>query len=235
LLGVYGIWHGGKEWKDVTVDLGFVVSNDGINFREPAHEWTFLQRGEDGAWDQGGLLQGQGFENIGDETFIYYGAWDPRHWQNTPERGGVGIATLPRDCFGDLVVEEAGKGPGAYQLPVIQSEFVTAAVPIKPGIVHRLYLNADGLGAEADLKIELLDDRERPLPGFSGKNAAIVRQSGFHMPISWNGQETIAGLPDRIRLKVTFEGEQNTKIRFSALYVQHDATDERGKTGNPTP
>jgi len=30
----------------------------------------------------------------------------------------------------------------------------------------------------------------------------------------------IAGLPDRIRLKVSFEGEQKTKIHFSALYVQ---------------
>jgi hypothetical protein len=220
LLGLYGRWHGGKEWKDVTIDLGFVLSNDGVNFREPAHEWTFLKRGEDGAWDQGGLLQGQGFENIGDETFIYYGAWDPRHWQNTPERGGVGIAVLPRDRFGDLVVEEAGKGKGDYQLPVIQREFVTAAVPIKSGVAHRFYLNADGLGPQSALKIELLDNHERPLPGFSGKAAAIVRQSGFHTPISWNGQTAIAGLPDRIRLNVTFEGEQKTKIRFSAIYVQ---------------
>jgi len=165
-------------------------------------------------------LQGQGFENIGDETFIYYGAWDPRHWQNTPERGGVGIATLPRDRFGDLVVEEAGKGPGDYQLPVIQGEFITAAVPTKVGAAHRFYLNADGLGAQAELKIELLDNHERPLPGFSGKDAAIVRQSGFHTPVTWNGQTAIADLPDRIRVKATFEGEQKTGIRFSALYVQ---------------
>ena len=125
LLGVYGRWHGAKEWKDISVDLGFVVSNDGLNFREPAHEWTFLRRGEDGAWDQGGVLQGQGFENIGDQTFIYYGAWDPR--EKAAPRGGVGIATLPRDRFGDLVVEEAGTGAGDYQLPITRSEFITAA------------------------------------------------------------------------------------------------------------
>ena len=106
LLGVVGVWHGAKEWKDITVDLGFVVSNDGLNFREPAHEWTFLRRGEDGAWDQGGLLQGQGFENVGEQTFIYYGAWDPRHRESVPARGGVGIAVLSRDRFGELVVEE---------------------------------------------------------------------------------------------------------------------------------
>lgn len=95
LLGVSGRWHGAKDWKDVTVDLGFVMSNDGLRFREPLHEWTFLKRGSDGEWDQGGLLQGQGFENIGAQTLIYYGAWDPRNWQGAPPRGGVGIATLP--------------------------------------------------------------------------------------------------------------------------------------------
>lgn len=220
LLGITGRWHGAKEWKDITIDLGFVVSNDAINFREPAHEWTFLGRGEDGAWDQGGLLQGQGFENIGDKTFIYYGAWDPRHWKEAPPRGGVGIATLPRDRFGDLVVEEAGKGPGNYQLPVVTSEFITAAIPVKTGVAHRFNVNADGLGAEAALRIELLDQNERPLPGWSGDDAGIVRQSGFQTPVLWNGKAAVRDLPDRIRIRVSFEGARNTDIRFSALYLR---------------
>jgi hypothetical protein len=220
LLGITGRWHGAAEWKDVTVDLGFVVSNDGVSFREPAHEWTFMKRGEDGAWDQGGVIQGQGFENIGDQTFIYYGAWDPRIRVNPPARGGVGIAMLPRDRFGDLVVETVGKGPGDYQLPVITSEFVTAAVPINPKTSSRFFLNADGLGPEAALKVELLDDKERPLPGWSGKDAALIRQNGFQTPITWSGKSEVSGLPGRICIHVTFEGKRNTDIRFSALYLK---------------
>jgi len=220
LLGVYGRWHGAREWRHITIDLGFVVSNDGLSFREPAHEWTFLKRGEDGAWDQGGLLQGQGFENMGDQTFIYYGAWDPRHWKEAPPRGGVGIATLPRDRFSDLVVEEAGKGPGNYQLPVITSEFITTALPVKAGAAQRFYLNADGLGDEAALRIELLGQDERPLPGWSGADAAVVRRSGFQTPVVWSGKAEARGLPERIRIRVVFEGERNMAIRFSALYLQ---------------
>jgi hypothetical protein len=220
LLGVVGLFHGAKEWKDITIDLGLVVSNDGLNFREPAHEWTFLKRGEDGAWDQGGLLQAQGFENVGDQTFIYYGAWDPRHWKGSPPRGGVGIATLPRDRFGDLVVEEAGKGPGDYQLPEINSELITAAVSTKPNRPHRFYLNADGLGPEAALRIELLDAHEKPLQSYSGEDAAIVRASGFQTPIVWAGQREVRDLPERVRMRVTFDGKRNTDIRFSAIYVQ---------------
>jgi len=220
LLGISGIWHGGKEWKDVTVDLGFVVSNDGVRFRQPAHEWTFLKRGADGEWDQGGLLQGQGFENVGDQTLIYYGAWDPRHWQGSPPRGGVGIARLPRDRFAVLSVDKTTTGKGNYQMPETQSEFLTAAIPLKGKDPQRFFVNADGLGAEASLKVELLSSNAVPLPEYSGENAAIVKTSGFQTPVLWNGRQEIENLPDRIRLRVTFEGQKKTEIRFSAMYVR---------------
>ena len=220
LLGIYGRWHGSVEWKDVSVDLGFVVSNDGLNFREPQNEWTFLKRGDDGQWDQGGLLQGQGFENIGEQTFVYYGAWDPRHSQNEPKRGGMGIAMLPRDRFGELMVDTSSTGLGDYQLPITTSEFITRTVQVKPDVGHRLYVNVDGLGSEAALKIELLDKSEKPLPGYSGSNAATIRQSGFQTPVEWSGKHEFRNLPELISIRVTIEGNRRTDIRFSALYVQ---------------
>jgi hypothetical protein len=218
LLGIVGLWHGAREWKDITIDLGFVVSNDGVSFREPAREWTFLKRGNDGEWDEGGVLQAQGFENVGEQTFIYYGAWDPRDWKQSPPRGGVGIAILPRDRFADLVVEKAGEGPGNYQIPKVTSEFITSATPVSK-TATRLYVNAEGLGKDASLRIELLDAQERPLPGYSGQDAAIVSQSGFQTPVRWNGKETASQLPERIRMRVRFEGARNTGIRFSAIYL----------------
>ncbi len=213
LLGLVGLWHGAAAWPDITIDLGFVLSNDGLSFREPAHEWTWLRRGEDGAWDQGGVLQGQGFENVGEQTFIYYGAWDPRNWKQTPPRGGVGLALLPRDRFGDLVVELAGEGKGDYQVPAVTSEFVTAPMVVRKAA--RFFLNADGLGADAALRIELLAENETPLPGYS----ATVRQSGFQTPIVWSGG---GELPERVRVHVVFEGKRRTDIHFSALYLQSE-------------
>lgn len=211
LLGVYGRWHGAAEWKDVTVDLGFVLSNDGHRFREPKHEWTLLKRGEDGAWDQGGVLQGQGFENIGEQTFLYYGAWDPRG-TGGPEvkRGGVGIALLERDRFADLRVDTSGEGPGDYQLPQVTAELVTAAFAAGK---RPLFVNAAGLGSEAFLRVQALDERERPLEGFE----AEIRESGFQTPIRW---KTTNALPERARLKIGFEGAKRTEIRLSAIYVR---------------
>ncbi len=216
LLGIYGQWHGAKEWKDITVDLGFVISHNGVNFHEPSHDWVFLKRGEDNAWDQGGLLQGQGFENIGDQTFVYYGAWDPR--TRGAARGGVGIATLPRDRFADLVVDELAKGPGDYQQPNITSEFTTANLIRGDKPSRRFYVNVDGLGPEAKLRIELLDEKEQPIPAYVGKNAATIDTNGFQTPIAWNNATQIKNLPDRYRIHVIFEGEKNTDIRFNAIY-----------------
>lgn len=220
LVGISGIWHGAKDWKEVTVDLGFVISNDGVHFRQPAYEWTFLERGEDGAWDEGGLLQGQGFENIGDRTFIYYGAWDPRDWEGSPPRGGVGIATLPRDRFADFMVDESTKGKGNYQLPETVGQFMTGVVNLPAESPARFYVNAAGLGGEAALRIELLGHNTVPLPQFSGENAAIVRKNGFQTPVLWADGKRIENLPERVRLRVTFEGEKRNDIRFSALYVR---------------
>ncbi|HRX77603.1 MAG TPA: hypothetical protein P5307_01010 [Pirellulaceae bacterium] len=219
LVGISGMWHGTADWKDLTIDLGLVVSNDGVHFREPMHEHIFLKRSDDGAWDAGGLLQAQGFENIGDKTLIYYGAWDPRGWEQSPPRGGVGIATLPRDRFADLVVDKTTEGSGDYQMRTTASRFLTTALPIKAG-TRRFYVNADGLSEDARLRIELLDNELSALPALSGASAAIVSQSGFQTPIVWNGKHEIEGLPDRVRLQVTFEGISNTHIHFNAIYVQ---------------
>ena len=222
LLGVSGLWHGGKEWPDVTIDLGFVISNDGLHFREPAHDWAFIKRGQDKEWDQGGLIQGQGFEQVGDETFIYYGAWDPRHWEDAPRRGGVGIATVPRDRFADLVVETKTQGMGDYQAKDPVSEFITSSIPLRAGAASRFFVNADGPSDKATLTFELLAHDFKPLPGFSGKDAAVATKSGFHTPLTWSGQDAHASdqLPERVRVKATFGGAEKEKIRFSALYVQ---------------
>jgi hypothetical protein len=219
LLGISGIWHGTPEWKDLTIDLGLVVSNNGVHFREAMTEWTFLERGKDGEWDQGGLLQGQGFENVGDETWVYYGAWDPRNWESSPPRGGVGIAVLARDRFADLVVDESTKGPGDYQMKETVASFLTQSIEIEKGRRH-LFVNADGLGEAATLKIELLDHFLKPLAGFSGEDAAMVSANGFQTPVKFGGKSEITGLPERVKVRVTFEGKNRTNIRFSAMYVR---------------
>lgn len=209
LLGLYGQWHGGKQWQDRTVDLGFLVSNDGLHFREPVPESVFLPRGHDGAWDQGGVLQGQGFENVGDRTFIWYGAWDPRVGTEYKPRGGVGLATLPRDRFGSLSPKDTTH----------PAELITAPVELRAGT--RLLVNVDGLSEQGVLRVELLDLQERPLPQFAGVNAAVVRQSGLATPVTWSGAAQFGEVRGPTRIRVIFDGDRRQQVAVYALYLQN--------------
>ncbi|MFK8115574.1 MAG: hypothetical protein AB8B91_25480 [Rubripirellula sp.] len=215
LLGASGVWHGTAEWKDLTIDLGFVISNDGVHFREPMVEWTLIERGVDGEWDQGGLLQGQGFENIGEQTWIYYGAWDPRAWESSPPRGGIGLATLPRDRFADLIVDESTKGPGDYQMTETECQFITSSISVDAG-KRPSFINAAGLSKDATLKIELLDHLMNPLDGYSTE----IKSGGFQVPVKFGGQTLVTELPERIKVRATFQGKKRTDIRFNAMYIR---------------
>jgi hypothetical protein len=119
---------------------------------------------------------------------------------------------LPRDRFAALRVDESGKGPGDYQLPETTSEFVTQAIALENS--SHFYVNADGLGPEAILKIDLLDDQEQPINGYS----AELQQSGFQIPIRWSN--ATLPIPKQVHVHVSFMGKRNTDIRFSALYLR---------------
>jgi hypothetical protein len=99
-------------------------------------------------------------------------------------------------------------------------EFITAPLQIAAGTAPRFFVNADGLGAKAALRVELLTAELRPVPGYSGRDAAVVRRSGFQTPVAWGGRTEIRGLPGRVRLRVVYEGARREGIRFYACYLQ---------------
>ena len=131
-----------------------MVSNDGLNFRLPAEETPFLKHGEDGTWDQGGVLQGQGASrNVGDQTFIYYGAWDPH---GILGRRAVASASPPCRVIA-LAISSSKKRARDRATspvrPVITSEFITAGVATTAGKPHHFHVNADGPDAALENRI----------------------------------------------------------------------------------
>lgn len=205
LLGLYGLWHGAVIVPERRMDLGFLVSNDGIHFREPIPDQVFLPRGADGEWDERGLIQGQGFENIGDRTFIYYGSWDISQVRRRPPQ--IGLATLPRDRFAHLSTRDP-----------VASQFTSMPVPNTGARV--LHLNVDGLSGSAGLRVELIDRLGEPVVGYSGRDAAIVRQSGLRVPVTWPNRSRIECANAAYRLRITWEGTDAAGIRFYAAYLE---------------
>lgn len=204
LIGLYGVWHGAVISTERRMDLGFLVSNDGIHFREPVHDLVFLPAGGDGEWDQRGLIHGQGFENVGDRTFIYYGNWDP---SGQLRQCGIGLATLPRDRFAALSPRDPG-----------ESQFTS--MPLVNSGPRTLFINADGLSRHATLRIELIDRHGAPVAGYSGADTAIVAESGLRVPVAWKGGTRIDCTNKSYRMRVTFTGPRASEINFYAAYLE---------------
>ena len=120
-LAVPGQWHhpitdAPPEHPDylaaqVSADLGFAYSEDGVHFKEPAPGFTFVPRDQEMGWDRDfrgnttndHLIMIQGpMVNAGEETFIYYTAFTPTG-DRMEGRSNLGVAALPRERFGSLV------------------------------------------------------------------------------------------------------------------------------------
>ncbi len=208
LIGITGFWHGAKDWTEVVHPLGFLVSNDGLHFREPLPDFIFAEISEDGRdWDEGGLSQGQGFENVGEKTYIWYGQMDqrmgPRTGRPWKRHGGIGLLVLGRDRFGSLSVRD----------PDDNGILVTADVQLQGPAT--LSVNAEGLGPHSSLKLELVDHQERPLPAYT----AVVEQSDLRVPVKWSAGDQIQHPKQPFKIRLTFQGKEAGAIRLYALYL----------------
>jgi len=95
--------------------------------------------------------------------------------------------------------------------------FVTCDLEARGPIT--ISVNADGLSPDAFLRVELLDYAERPLPGFSGDRAAIIRQSGLRVPVAWGRGPTANPPAGPFKIKVTIDGALRGSANVYALYV----------------
>ncbi len=215
ILGIYGQWHGhptgDRRW--VTVDLGLLISHDAMHFHEPIKDYKFISGREEPESTQGwgpALMQGQGMVNVGDETQYWYSLW--RH------DGQVRLTTWERDRFGYMKtypVNPVDYRPGA-QLMTCPLESLDG-----PG---EAFLNVSGLGEYASLRVEVLDEKFNPIKGYSGDEAAVIRESGLRVPLRWPGGDTLPNLGGPVRLNIYFgpvspECVRPEDIRFYCIYV----------------
>ena len=226
ILGVYDIWHGhpSGDRKLVTMDLGLVISHNAMHYHEPIPDFRLVPAAE----EQGGpgalfpqeglppiiggpaLSHGQGMCNWGDETLLYYSVWTT---------GGVRLARWPRDrlgCFRAFEPEELSRGPARWD----EAARHCVTCPIRVGDAPaRVYANVDGVGEHAAITVEVLDERFRPLPGWSGEACVPLRESGLRQPVVWKDRDSVSEIDGPFRLRVTFDGLRRQDGRLYALYV----------------
>lgn len=216
ILGLYGQWHGhfSGERRLVIMDLGLAVSHDALHFYEPVPGFRIVpameQPGSPPMSAHPALQQGQGMENLGDQTLYWYSLW------RGTEGSGVRLVTWPRDRLG-MLKPFASSGPQNISAP---SGPQTISCPVQAlGAPVRVHVNASGLGQYSRLRIALLDEGFRPIPGYSGQEAAVVSEDGFRAPVRWAGGDAVLPTHGLVRLDVRFEGVRPEDCRLHAVYV----------------
>jgi len=212
LVGLYGMWQDGLKERPkgsghlwgTHIDLGLVVSNDGIHFREPVPDFKIIARGREGEWDNIALLQGHAFVNVGDKTMIWYSHWDTGGSLKSME---IGLATLRRDGFGYLSRHVAEQ----------DAHCVTTNIPASSH-GYRLRVNVEGATAETPLTVELLDRLGRPLPEFSGKNVASITKSGVSREVVWTAHPRVLS-PSNETFAVQLRFPASGAVRLYAVYA----------------
>lgn len=223
-VGLYGLWHNfpgdrsrnvPESWfghEKTSCDLGLVVSNDGIHFREPVKGHVYISRGDSPVTAAEGktyptiLIQAGGILNVGDETRIYHGRWrnavyGKEYW------GEVALATLPRDRWGAL---------GLYPE---ESEGSVWSAPIKlPPDGCRVVLNADAADA---MRVEIADEQFELLPAYSGENSGTTaRREGLDCPVTWPAGDLAALGGKRVRLRIHLRQHDDSQPRLYAVYLR---------------
>ncbi len=207
LVGLYGMWHGhdARGREPVEIDLGLVVSNDAVHFREPVPDFVMIPSGGQGDWTYKRVVQANAFISTGDETWVWYsGAGDPG--PSIVSNAAVGLAMWGRDRLGYLSAEPLGEEP----------HLLTAPIDLE-GQPTQLFINAEGLGPQARLVCQLVDDLGNPFPG--SEPSGPLQNSGLREKIVWPVDPSLRAPDGPVRLKVSFTGKRNRDIKLYALYL----------------
>ncbi len=218
IVGFYGMWNGhpSNDRRLVTMDLGLAVSNDALHYREPVPDYPIVSAAEDG-WQElpfghtlvnyPALIQGQGFEQVGDETLFWYAPW--------PEQSsdGVRVASWPRDRLGYFQPFPAARMRTGQEAHVISA-------PIDLGASDaQLTLNLDGLGKYSAVSAEVIGERLEPITGFTAADCVAPTSSGLAQPVTWKDRATLPCEHGPVRLRLNFSGVRVEDIKLYAAYL----------------
>ena len=220
IIGFFGKWNGhpSNDRRMLTMDLGFTVSNDALHYKEPIPDYPIVSAAEDSwglkrreslALNFPALIQGQGFENVGDETLFWYSPW--------PEEAsdGVRVTSWPRDRLGYFAPYDTGIWMYSKET---DPHFVSAPIDLEGGAA-RLTVNVEGINEHSRISVEIQDREFRPVDGYGCDASEGPDQPGLAQPITWQGHDIIEGMTGAIRVRVDFRGVRPEDVRLYAVYL----------------
>ncbi|MCK5329429.1 MAG: hypothetical protein KAR36_12565 [Candidatus Latescibacteria bacterium] len=177
--------------NDGPVEIACAVSRDGVRFdrfRAP-----YVPLGRIGEVDGGSMYMSCGMVRRGEEIYQYYGGTPFTH----------GDYELKRDCYMGVIrrVVQRLDGFVSADAQYTGGEIVT---PLMRFEGTRLQLNVD-CSALGEVWVELLDERNFPIEGFTMDDAVSVDRNGVAQEVWWKqGPDVskLSGKPVRLRMRM---------------------------------
>ena len=172
----------GKFPKLTELKLGF--SRDGFHWDRPDRRPFIAATRKEGDWDRAYLHGTMGVCLVmGDSLWFPYCGFSgvaPDGSKGMYTGAAVGVATLRRDGF-------ASMGAGKKQ----------ATLLTRPVIFNGSFLFVNVDCPEGELKIEIMDETGRVIPGFSARKSVAVSVNKTLQQISWKNSADISALRNR--------------------------------------
>ena len=213
------------------MDLGLVVSNNAMHYREPLPDFRIVPAAENNwtqevaAWSDDEqlldetlpvacLMQGQGFENIGDESLFWYTPW-PEHASD-----GIRVATWERDRMGYFSIFSIPKTHVFLDNSLTETKphFISSPIDLE-GEPARVAMNIDGLSEHSKVSVEIQNERFEPIPGYTAEDCTEPIESGLRQVVRWGEQEVLGGMKGPVRIRVNFEGIRPEDVKLFAIYL----------------
>lgn len=147
---------------------------------------TFFDRHpQKGAWDHAHAWIDEQLP-VGDEVFLYYGGYKSGHKVNRFEERQIGLVKMKRDRY---VAREAGAKGGSFTTPLVTLDADT------------LTLNTDA--SAGAVIVQILDEKGKPLRGFTRKDCRPVSGDVLAAPVQWKKPlRALAGKPVRLEFRL---------------------------------
>jgi len=215
-------------YRNFSADLGFAISNNGLHWREPVPNRSYVEHDQEKSWDpdvgldaaEGTFMRQSGpMLQVGDETWIYYSA--ATMGGNTNYRNyQIGLMTRPRDRFGYMELFEYVWKPECWHdyrtMDIHPDDIMMWSCPIECDGTAGLYLNF--ISPDDDTKpttVQLYDgDRLEALPGYSHEECKPLSGDELRLGVAWEQGRT---LPTGRRF--TIQLRAGKKSRIYAMYI----------------
>ncbi len=184
---------GKNELAPGLLDVRLAFSRDGLNFQRLGGRKPFIGLGMAGTFSSARTWAIPNPIRVGDELWIYYYGQNRDHnWFDDPAASGfmsgIDRAILRLDGFVSADADYTG------------GEIVTPLIKFSG---KRLELNFDG-GAGGSVRVELLDENDKPIEGYSGAAAEALYGNSVRLPVRWGDNQDVSPLAGKsIKMRLT--------------------------------